>query len=205
METWLARFFDIDHQKARVPLINPKGFPMTQNAAHDLTRRGFFASTGAAALTVVSSPASASVAAGSASDFQYEVVRTIDEWYTQLGEQSYAIMREGFTEARKSSPLWEETRVGTYHCKGCDLHNYDASFKVVLDKGWVFFEHAQSDSVLTAIDGPVPEYGAMAEDAAFTEVHCRRCGSHLGHLLIIDGAMLHCINGASLDFKPEAA
>ena len=179
---------------------------MTRSIPHDLTRRGFFASTGAAALTVASapSPASASVAAGSSSDYKYEVERTIDEWYTQLGEQSYAIMREGFTEARKSSPLWEETRAGTYHCKGCDLHNYDARLKVVLDKGWVFFDHSEPDSVLTAIDGPVPEYGAMSEDTALTEVHCRRCGGHLGHVLIIGGGILHCINGASLEFKPKA-
>lgn len=114
-------------------------------------------------------------------------------------------MREGLTEAPKSSPLWDETKPGSYHCKGCDLYNYDARLKVVLEKGWVFFEHSQPDSVLTAIDGPVPEYGAMSEDAALTEVHCRRCGSHLGHLLIVAGGMKHCINGASLDFKPAEA
>ena len=178
---------------------------MTRSTNHSLTRRGFFASTGAAAITVASTPVSASVEAGSASDFKYEVVRTTDEWYNMLGEQSYAIMREGFTEARKSNPLWEETRPGTYHCKGCDLHNYDARLKVVLDKGWVFFDHSEPDSVLTAIDGAVPEYGAMSEDTALIEAHCRRCGSHLGHVLIINGGILHCINGASLNFKPDAA
>jgi len=178
---------------------------MTRSTSHSLSRRGFFASTGAAALTVASAPVSASVEAGSASDFKYEVVRTTDEWYNLLGEQSYAIMREGFTEERKSSPLWEETRAGAYHCKGCDLYNYDASTKVVLDKGWVFFEHSLPDSVLTAIDGAVPQYGAMAEGTALIEVHCRRCASHLGHILIIGGGIKHCINGASLVFKPETA
>ncbi|WP_298261474.1 peptide-methionine (R)-S-oxide reductase [uncultured Litoreibacter sp.] len=178
---------------------------MTHANGNSLTRRGFFASTGAAALTVASTPVVASVEAGSASNFKFEINRTVDEWLTQLGEQSYAIMREGFTEAPKSSPLWEETRAGTYHCKGCDLHNYSANQKVVLEKGWVFFYHAEPDSVLMAIDGAVPEYGAMSEDAALIELHCRRCAGHLGHLVIIAGGMKHCINGASLDFKPTAA
>lgn len=178
---------------------------MTRNPSSSLSRRAFFASSGAAALTVASGPVYASVAAGSASDYTYEVVKSVDDWLAQLGEQSYAIMREGFTEAPKSSPLWEETRAGTYHCKGCDLHNFDARLKVVLEKGWVFFDHAQPDAVLTAIDGAVPEYGAMSEDTALTEVHCRRCGGHLGHLLIVAGGMKHCINGASLEFKPASA
>lgn len=177
---------------------------MTLSTSHHLSRRGFFASTGAAALTVASAPVSAGILPGSVSGYQYEVQKSVDDWLTQLGEQSYAIMREGFTEAPKSSPLWDETRPGNYHCKGCDLHTYDGRLKVVLDKGWVFFEHSQPDSVLTAIDGAVPEYGAMSPDTAITEVHCRRCGSHLGHLLIIGGGMLHCINGASLVFKPDA-
>lgn len=178
---------------------------MTNKANHSLTRRGFFASTGAAALTVASTPASASVEAGSASDFVYEVTRTTDEWYNLLGEQSFAIMREGFTEARKSSPLWEETGKGTYHCKGCDLQTYNGTQKVILDKGWVFFYHSEPDTVLTAIDGQVPQYGSMAEDAALIELHCRRCASHLGHLVIVSGGMKHCINGAALNFKPEVA
>lgn len=177
---------------------------MTNKANHSLTRRSFFASTGAAALTVASTPASASVEAGSASDFVYEVTRTTDEWYNLLGEQSFAIMREGFTEARKSSPLWEETREGTYHCKGCDLHIYDAALKVILDKGWVFFTHSRPDTIMTAIDGHVPQYGAMGEGEALIEGHCRRCGSHLGHVLIADGGIKHCINGAALDFKPAS-
>ncbi|MEP3347881.1 MAG: peptide-methionine (R)-S-oxide reductase [Litoreibacter sp.] len=178
---------------------------MSNTTNISLTRRGFFASTSAAALTTIAAPAAASVEAGSASDFVYEVTRTTDEWYELLGEQSYAIMREGFTEAPKSSPLWEETGKGSYHCKGCDLKLYEGTQKVVLDKGWVFFYHSEPDTLLTAIDGQVPQYGAMAEDAALIELHCRRCGSHAGHLVIVAGGMKHCINGAALDFKPEVA
>ncbi len=70
----------------------------------------------------------------------------------------------------------------------------------------MFFRHSEPNAVLTGIDGPVPEYGAAdAEYGAFIEVHCRRCGSHLGHLLQIEEQLLHCINGTSLKFQPEAA
>lgn len=75
-----------------------------------------------------------------------------------------------------------------------------------LDKGWVFFYHAVRDAVLLGIDGAVQEYGQMVSpEFTVTEVHCRRCGSHLGHYVFIAGRMTHCINGTALDFKPKAA
>jgi len=66
--------------------------------------------------------------------------------------------------------------------------------------------HSQTNAVLTGIDGPVPEYGnTMSTEDAFFEVHCRRCGSHLGHLLTVERQQVHCINGASLTFKASTA
>ena len=114
-------------------------------------------------------------------------------------------MREGFTEAPKSSPHWEETRKGDYQCRGCDLKIYSGAQKVVLDKGWVFFYHSEPDTLMTAIDGEVAAYGSMADGAALIELHCRRCASHMGHLVIVAGGMKHCINGAALNFIPDAA
>jgi len=67
------------------------------------------------------------------------------------------ILREGFTEKPKSSPFWLELKPGMYHCKGCDLPVYDGQWKVILEKGWVFFYHAVPDAVLFGIDGKVPE------------------------------------------------
>jgi len=170
---------------------------------HDLNRRSFFALSGAATLSMTTA-ASARVPAGT-TNFTYEINKTDEEWLAQLGEDDFAVMREGYTEKPKSSPHWNQIGDGSYHCKGCELKVFDARWKTVLDKGWVFFFHAEPAAVLMNIDGPVPEYGSMAEGKqALTEVHCRRCGSHLGHFLIVEGKQTHCINGASLTFTPAA-
>ena len=157
--------------------------------------------------------------------FTYEVTRTEEEWRAMLSETEYAILREGGTEVPKSDPLWESTEPGIYACKGCDLPIYDARWKVVVDIGFLFYRHSEPDTVLTSIDrsvysqfggeagamGPVVPEGLSEEDLRaldtllLIEVHCRRCASHLGHLVIAQGKLLHCINGASLNFTPEAA
>lgn len=179
---------------------------MTQISRQILTRRSFFASSAATALTL-GTAANARVAARlSDENFTYEVNRTDEEWRAMLAGDEYAILREGYTEQPKSSDLWDETRDGSYHCKGCELLVFSANWKRALDKGWVFFHHAEPNSVMLDIDGPVAEYGQMADsDETVTEVHCRRCGSHLGHLLIVVGAMTHCINGAAMTFNPASA
>jgi peptide-methionine (R)-S-oxide reductase len=170
-----------------------------------ISRRAFVAASAAAAVAKTGA-ASARVMAGENSDYVYEVSRTPAEWEAMLTPNEYVVMREGYTEQPKSSPHWEETRPGTYQCRGCDLPVFDGRWKEVLDKGWVFFDHSIPDSTLTNIDGPTPEYGSMAEgQTALMEVHCRRCGSHLGHYLRVAGKNRHCINGTSLTFAPDSA
>lgn len=127
------------------------------------------------------------------SEFKFEIVRTDEEWRELLTEDEFKILRRGGTETPKSSELWEEDRDGTYHCKGCDLHVYSSDWKTILDKGWVFFAHCEPNSVLTGID--------EARFFSIIEAHCRRCGSHLGHILYVEDRILHCINGTSLVFK----
>lgn len=136
--------------------------------------------------------------------FDYEVKRSEAEWRELLSEQEYSILRLGNTEMRHTSDLRNETRDGIYRCKGCELPLYTANWKVQIDKGWVFFKHAEPNSVMTAIDGPVEQYGQSGMDTsiAMMEVHCRRCGSHLGHYLRADDQNVHCINGLSLAFEP---
>lgn len=176
---------------------------MKKDLSPSLNRRHFFATSGAAALSVAASPSQAKTTHPDSEKMVYEVIRTEKEWIEQLGEFSYFIMRKGLTEEPKSSPLWKEFADGTYHCKGCDLTNYESKWKVPLDKGWVFFDHAVEDAVLLGMDGPVEQYGQMASsDKVLKEIHCRRCGGHLGHLVVIQGVMTHCINGAALTFKP---
>ncbi len=170
-----------------------------------MNRRTFFSATSAVALTAASS-AKAAAPAGVGSDYAYEITRTEEEWRELLTEYEYFILREGLTEKPKSHPYWELNEKGDYHCRGCDLKAYEGQWKVILDKGWVFFFHAVQDAVLLGIDGNVPEYGSMtAGHAAVTEVHCRRCASHLGHIVVINKIMTHCINGTALTFKAAAA
>lgn len=138
--------------------------------------------------------------------FVYEVSKSKEDWLAQLGEYDFGILRMGGTELQKSSPLWNETRAGAYHCKGCDLHVYDGSWKVPQKKGWAFFRQSVPNSLLMNTDWPEGTGpGLDVEFLAAIEVHCRRCGSHTGHILLVDGEILHCINGASLTFEPTTA
>lgn len=126
----------------------------------------------------------------SAGGFQFEVQLSEPEWRARLSDQEYEILRNGGTEPRHSSPLATEERNGTYACRGCDLPIYSSSQKVVLSRGWAFFYHSYENATLTGIDrGQI-------------EAHCRRCGSHLGHILYVESDILHCINGSALEFTP---
>lgn len=167
-----------------------------------LGRRRFL-SASAAALTAgaVVRPTLSRADDGGA-DFAFEITRTEEEWRAQLGREEYNILRKGSTELPHTSPLVTETRVGQYCCKGCDLTVYESTWKVPLEVGWVFFSHAQPRSVLSSIDGEPPEgMGDEEGPGAMIEVHCRRCASHLGHIVIAEGKLLHCINGAALNFR----
>lgn len=173
------------------------------------TRRGFL---GATALSVAGLTTSGHVAransAGSGDTFHFEVQRSEAEWRAALSEEDYHILREGGTEAPKSSPLWENQAAGTYHCKGCALPVYTSRWQAHPGIGFVFFRQNVPNSVLMGIDQTNPYTGSaeMVPDIlALIETHCRRCGSHFGHLLTINGTSLHCINGASLDFAAAEA
>lgn len=132
--------------------------------------------------------------------FDYEVTRTEDEWRAMLGED-FCILREGETERPRSSQHWAEAREGMYNCRGCDLPQYSSFAKVSLLKGWAFFTASEPNAQMMSKDGPaIMAESGSAHDIAI-EVHCRRCGSHMGHILLVEGKVLHCINGASLNFE----
>nr|WP_306258606.1 peptide-methionine (R)-S-oxide reductase MsrB [Pararhizobium sp. IMCC21322] len=137
---------------------------------------------------------------GFASDGPFEVTRTKAEWKALLTETEYLVMREEETERPNTSPLNLEMRVGVFHCKGCDLPLYESSTKYDSKTGWPSFYESLPDAV-----------GTKPDNTFFTtrtEVHCRRCGSHLGHIFN-DGpeptGKRHCLNGVSLSFKPAKA
>jgi len=125
----------------------------------------------------------------SKTEFAYEVRYSDEEWRARLSPDEYRVLRQGGTEQRHSHYLTRETGPGIYNCQGCDLPIYTSSQKVILDIGWVFFKHALPDSVLLGVD------------SGRIEAHCRRCGSHMGHVLYVETEILHCINGTALDFK----
>ena len=180
---------------------------------HHPDRRAFLGTVAASALVAPAvalsgTRAHAQSATPESEAFTYEVTRTEAEWRALLSPEEYRILRELGTEPRFSSDLAAEERPGTYHCRGCDLTIYDADQKTVRLIGWVFFFHARPDSVLMGIDefpAAMTNSEGIAEARLVTEAHCRRCGSHLGHILQVQQDILHCINGAALEFRPETA
>lgn len=138
-------------------------------------------------------------------DFNYEVQLSEAQWREQLSKEEYRIMREGGTEKQKVSELWNNAKAGDYRCKACSLLTYSSEHKVNLKKGYAFFRHSEPDSVLTGIDLET-FYNVNGEKQAnvVMEAHCRRCGSHLGHLLYMNKEILHCINGTALNFEGAA-
>tara|TARA_R110002049_G_scaffold23781_5_gene84590 strand:+ start:40862 stop:41326 length:465 start_codon:yes stop_codon:yes gene_type:complete len=128
----------------------------------------------------------------------FEVTRSDADWRALLSDAEFAVMREGDTERPFTSPLNNESRPGTFICKGCDQPVYDAATKYDSGTGWPSFYQALDNAVET-----------MPDNSLFsrrTEVHCDRCGSHLGHIFD-DGpkptGKRHCLNGVSLKFIPE--
>ncbi len=127
----------------------------------------------------------------------FEVVKTDAEWRAQLGERAYQVLRHEDTERAFTSPLNHEKRAGTFLCAGCDLPLFSSQTKFDSGTGWPSFWKPLDNAVRTRHDGA---YGWSR-----TEVHCRRCGGHLGHVFE-DGppptGLRYCMNGLSLKFQP---
>jgi len=126
----------------------------------------------------------------------FEVEHTDAEWRAMLSALEYKVMRKEGTERAFTSPLDKNTAKGTYHCRGCDLKLYSSRHKYDSGTGWPSFWKALPNALGTKPDRTI--WGV------YTECHCRRCGSHLGHIFD-DGpkptGKRHCINGVSLVFK----
>ncbi|WP_394153995.1 peptide-methionine (R)-S-oxide reductase MsrB [Loktanella salsilacus] len=126
----------------------------------------------------------------------FEVTRTDAEWRSMLTQIQYNVMRRESTEPPRSSPLNANKAEGTYFCRGCDLPLYPSWSKYDSGTGWPSFYSPLPNAVATKADHKMFQ--------ARTEVHCRRCGSHLGHIFS-DGpeptGQRHCLNGVSLVFR----
>ncbi len=126
----------------------------------------------------------------------FEVTLTEAEWRARLSPQAFAVLREEDTERAGSSPLDREKRKGIFHCAGCDLPLYSSDHKYDSGTGWPSFWQPLSNAV-----GTKPDRGIFGTR---TEVHCRRCGGHLGHVFD-DGpkptGKRYCMNGVAMVFK----
>jgi peptide-methionine (R)-S-oxide reductase len=128
------------------------------------------------------------------------VQKTDDEWKRELTPDQYRVLRQHGTERAGTSPLNDEHREGTFFCAGCGEPLFDSSTKYDSGSGWPSFYAPKPGAVGTTTD--------TSHLMTRTEVHCAKCGGHLGHVFP-DGprptGQRYCMNGAALDFEPGDA
>jgi peptide-methionine (R)-S-oxide reductase len=148
-------------------------------------------------LAWVGSPA---VANGTAPSRPFPVARSDAEWRAQLSSAQYRVLRRGRTEVAGSSALNHETRTGLFECAGCSLPLFSSATKYDSGTGWPSFYAPLAGATETSVD--------KSWFMVRTEVHCRQCGGHLGHVFP-DGprptGLRYCMNGAALTFVAGAA
>jgi len=154
-----------------------------------MNRRQFFSTT---AIPLALGPWSTRASAES-----FEINKTDAEWKKILSPEAYATLRRAVTERPFTSPLLNEHRKGVFTCGGCDLPAYASETKFESGTGWPSFYDVLPNAV-----------GKKSDNTLFTtrtEVHCRRCGGHLGHVFD-DGpkptGLRYCMNGVALKFVP---
>ena len=128
------------------------------------------------------------------------VTKTDAEWRAQLTPEQYRVLRQHGTERPGSSPLEHDPRVGTYFCAACNQPLYRSDTKFDSGCGWPSFFEALPGAVETSTDKTL----GMTR----VEVHCARCGGHLGHVFN-DGPRpagnRFCMNGVAMTFTPDKA
>ena len=159
------------------------------------TRRQFMLTGGATAIALTAGLISKAPLAAPPEAF--EVKLTDAEWRAKLTPAQYDVLRKEGTEPPYTSPLNNEHRVGTFSCAGCALPLFSSKTKFDSRTGWPSFWVTHDNDVATRTDST---FGMVR-----TEVHCRRCGGHLGHVFN-DGpkptGLRYCMNGRAMIFTP---
>jgi peptide-methionine (R)-S-oxide reductase len=128
----------------------------------------------------------------------FEITKTPEEWRKLLTKEQYYVLREHGTERAGTSPLDKQYAAGTYHCAGCDLPVFSSQTKFDSGTGWPSFYKPLDNAIGTSTD--------KSFFMTRTEVHCRRCGGHLGHVFE-DGppptGLRYCMNGVALKFVAQ--
>jgi peptide-methionine (R)-S-oxide reductase len=163
-----------------------------------MTRRQFCAWMGGASTALAVFPSTRNAARAAAPQaIPFEITKPDGEWKRLLTPEQYSVLRQHGTERAGTSPLNREHRRGVYVCAGCELSLFKSETKFESGTGWPSFWAPIERAVGTTVD----ESFFMRR----TEVHCRRCGGHLGHVFD-DGpkptGLRYCINGVALKFIP---
>ena len=161
-----------------------------------LTRRQF----NLAGLGVTLASAGGVIRAGAVEKTMFEITKTPAEWKKQLTKEQYYVLRDHGTERAGTSPLDKTYEPGQYNCAACDLTLFSSESKFNSGTGWPSFYAPLENAIGTSVDS-----GFFMTR---TEVHCRRCGGHLGHVFD-DGpkptGLRYCMNGVALKFVPKAS
>jgi peptide-methionine (R)-S-oxide reductase len=128
----------------------------------------------------------------------FEIQKTDSEWRSLLSKAQYEVLRLHRTEVPGSSPLNREKRKGTFSCAACELPLFASETKYESGTSWPSFYQPLPNAIGTRTD--------YALFIPRTEVHCRRCGGHLGHVFS-DGppptGQRYCMNGIAMAFRPD--
>ena len=167
--------------------------PIGQERRKQLLRRSFLLGSSTALLSTLAPYTRA------AGDEHFEIVRSEDEWRAELTPDEFRVLRKEGTEEPFTSRLLEEDREGFYSCAGCGLPLFSSQTKFHSGTGWPSSYKPLRDAVRTREDRSLVFI-------VRTEVHCRRCGGHIGHVFD-DGppptGKRYCMNGIAMDFVPK--
>jgi peptide-methionine (R)-S-oxide reductase len=128
------------------------------------------------------------------------LMKTDEEWRQQLTPAQFEVLRQHGTERRGSSPLNYEKRTGLFSCAACGAPLFSSDTKFESGTGWPSFWAPIEGAIETTID--------RSHFMTRVEVHCARCGGHLGHVFPdgpVPTGQRYCMNGVAMSFKPSDA